>query len=151
MLNEIVLLIFLTFLPTMELRLSIPYGLFVMKLPPLLVIPVVIISNFILGIIVFFLLEKLTDFFLKYIWFSKIYNKLVKRTQRKIKKYVEKYGILGLGIFIGIPIVGSGSWTGALGAHILGIKYKHFIIANLIGVLIAGAIVSLLSLGILSI
>ena len=149
MLNDILLLVFLTFLPTMELRLSIPYGLFIMKLPPMIVIPVAIISNFIIGVIVFFLLKKLTNFFLKYKWFNKIYNKLVERTQRKIEKPVRKYGIFGVAIFIGIPLVGTGSWTGALGSYILGLGYRDFIIANLIGVLIAGTIVSLLSLGIL--
>ena len=71
-------------------------------------------------------------------------------TQRKIKPLVDKYGLFGVSLFIAIPLPGSGSYTGAVAAYILGIGYKKFILANLIGVIIAGTIVTLTSLGILN-
>jgi uncharacterized membrane protein len=143
MIDKIVLIIILTFLPTLELRFSIPYGIYFLNIPPSLVIPLSIISNIVLGMLVYLLLDRLTIFFLRYSWFKKIYYKIVKRTQKKVEKYVNKYGVLGLAIFISIPLPGSGSWTGALGAHILGMRFKKFVIANLIGVIIAGILVSL--------
>jgi len=62
------------------------------------------------------------------------------------KKPIDKYGEMGIAIFIGIPLPGTGSYTGALGAYLMGIGYKKFIIANVIGVLIAGTIVTLVVL-----
>ena len=82
----------------------------------------------------------------KFKWFEKIYKKIITRPQRRIKKYVDKYGELGVGLFIAIPLPGSGVYTGALGAYALGLKFKKFIIADLIGVIIAGIIVTILSL-----
>jgi len=64
----------------------------------------------------------------------------------KIHKYVDKYGLLGVSIFIGIPLPGSGVYSGALGAYLLGINFKKFLIASIIGVLIAGILVTIISL-----
>ncbi|GAH86941.1 unnamed protein product, partial [marine sediment metagenome] len=65
---------------------------------------------------------------------------------RKIEPYVRKYGTFGVSLFIGLPLPGSGSYTGALGAYLLGLGYKKFVIANIIGVVIAGIIVTILTL-----
>lgn len=151
MLDKILILVLLTFIPALELRLSIPYGIYFLGIPASVVIPVCIISNIILGIVIYFLLEKIVNFFLRFNWFSKTYFATIERARKKIKKYVDRYGILGVALFIGIPLPGSGSYTGALGSYILGIKFRHFIIANLIGVIIAGTLVSLATLGTISI
>ncbi|MCK4634769.1 MAG: small multi-drug export protein [Candidatus Aenigmarchaeota archaeon] len=151
MIDKILLIIALTFLPTLELRASIPYGVYILELPILQVFLISILSNILVGIIVFLLLIKLTNYFLKYQFFSRIYNKIVLRVQRKTKKHIDKYGLLGLVLFIAIPLPGSGSWTGALAAYVFGIKFKSFILANIIGVIIAGILVSLAVLGTLSI
>jgi uncharacterized membrane protein len=50
-------------------------------------------------------------------------------------------------LFIGIPLPGTGSYSGALGAYLLGLGYRKFIIANVIGVLMAGTIVTAVVLG----
>ncbi|KYK26259.1 hypothetical protein AYK26_05625 [Euryarchaeota archaeon SM23-78] len=64
--------------------------------------------------------------------------------QKKSKKYVEKYGELGLAIFIGIPLPGSGVWSGALAANIFGLKFRKYLVASIIGVLIAGIMVTII-------
>ena len=55
-----------------------------------------------------------------------------------------------LAIFIGIPLPGSGVWTGALAAYLLGVRFRDFAIACVIGVLIAAAIVTAVTLGLLN-
>ena len=75
---------------------------------------------------------------------AKVYDIYVQRTQRSIKGYVERYGELGVAVFIGIPLPGSGVYSGALGAYLIGLKFKKFILASVIGVLIAGIIVTAL-------
>jgi uncharacterized membrane protein len=140
-------MILITMLPFLELRASIPYGINFLKLAWPTVFIVCVISNIILGIIIYFMLDKFVHFFLRFRVFEIPYKKIVLRTQKKIHPYVEKYGEIGVALFIGVPLPGSGVYTGALGAYILGLKFKKFIIADIIGVLIAGTIVTIISTG----
>jgi uncharacterized membrane protein len=146
MFREILELIFVTFLPFLELRASIPYGIIKLQMNWFTVFIICVITNIILGIIIFFLLDKLVHIVIKIKPIGKLYYKIVERTQKKIHKYVEKYGEIGVAIFIGIPLPGSGVYTGALGAYLLGLGYKKFIIACVLGVLIAGTAVTLITL-----
>ena len=144
--NELLTLILITLLPFIELRASIPYGILGTNLHWFIIFFVCVVINIILGIVIYFLLDKLLHLVLKIKVLDKIYQKAVVRTQKRIHKYVEKWGWIGLAIFIGIPLPGSGVYSGALAAYLLGLSYRKFIIANIIGVLIAGIIVTIVSL-----
>jgi len=71
------------------------------------------------------------------------WEKKVEKTRQKIHNGVEKYGEYFLIIFIGIPLPGSGVYSGALGAYLLGMSFRKFLIANIFGVIIAGTAVTL--------
>ena len=158
MLYKILILILVTLIPTLELRASIPLGIiggevmifnttlqgFGFNWP--LVFLVCVLTNIILGPLVFIILNKFIHYFLRFNLFAKYYHKKVEKTQKKIEPYVEKYGLFGIALFIGIPLPGSGSYTGALGAYLLGLDLKKFILANTIGVIIAGIIVTVATL-----
>ncbi|MDO5563954.1 MAG: small multi-drug export protein [Eubacteriales bacterium] len=73
---------------------------------------------------------------------------LKKKVDNK-KDIIEKYGFWGLILFVSIPLPGTGAWTGALIASLLHMEIKRTFIAIVIGVLIASAIVSLISYGLL--
>lgn len=156
MISKILILILVTFIPFLELRASIPLGILTNQvkffgfqgfgLPWTLVFLVCVLTNIVLGPLVYLFLDKCVHYLLKFKLFRKPYNKIVGRTQRRIEPYVKKYGLLGIALFIGIPLPGSGSYTGALGAYLLGVGYKKFIIANIIGVLIAGISITLITL-----
>jgi len=143
--NEILKIIILTLLPFLELRASIPYGVFNTGLSLWVIFTVAVVTNIILAKIIFLFLHKLMHLFLRIGWINKVYNKLVLRTQKKVHPYVEKYGVIGLALFIGIPLPGSGVYSGALGAYFLGFSYKDFFKAAVIGVLIAGIVVLIAS------
>ena len=155
---KILALVLVTFIPLLELRASIPLGIlsggtkvFGLTLQGfglnfILVFIVCVISNIILGILVYFFLDKFVKHLMGFGLFAKYYNRKLKKTQRKIEPYVRKYGTFGVSLFIGLPLPGSGSYTGALGAYLLGLGYKKFVIANIIGVVIAGIIVTILTL-----
>lgn len=146
MINEILQIIFITFLPFLELRASIPFGILQLEMGWLNVFLIAVITNAILGIVVYFFLDKVIHLFLRIKSIEKCYAKFVERTQRKIKPYVEKYGEYGIALFIAIPLPGSGSYTGALAAYLMGLGYKKFIIANIIGVVLAGISVTIITL-----
>ena len=144
--NDILIIILLTLLPALELRASIPYGILVSQMHWLTVFLICVIVNAILGPVIYVLLDKFIHVFLRVKRFERMWDRTVERTQRKIHKYVEKYGVWGLSIFIGIPLPGSGSYTGAIAAYLLGFRLRRFILANIIGVLIAGTIVTIVVL-----
>ncbi len=143
--SQILTLIALTLLPFLELRASIPYGVFQTDLSILSIFLICTLTNIILAPIIWLFLDKVIHIFLRIKLLDKCYQKTVEKAQRKVHKYVEKYGILGLAIFIGIPLPGSGVYSGALGAYLLGFKFKDFFKAAIIGVLIAAVLVTLIS------
>lgn len=143
MLRDILILAGLTLIPGLELRASIPYGILGTELSLFLVIAICLIVNALLGPVVFVILRLFVNQIRKIDTLDRLYNKAIARAQRKIHKYVEKYGVWGLSLFIGIPLPGSGSYTGALGAYVLGMDLKKFALANLVGVLIAATAVTL--------
>ena len=79
---------------------------------------------------------------------EQILTKLEARSLRKADG-VKKYRLLGLLLFVGIPLPGTGAWTGALIADLLDIRIKHSLPVITAGVLIAGVIISILSYGLL--
>ena len=84
---------------------------------------------------------------------NKKINGVAKWLDKKVEKHkgqIEKYGYLGLVLFVGIPLPGTGAWTGCLIASVLEMDKKKSLIAALVGVFIASIIMMLLSFGILS-
>lgn len=144
-LNPILLIILWTLVPALELRASIPIGIIGYNIAWPIVFLVAVAANIILAPIVYFFLDKVVHIFLRIKWINKIYSKHIERTQKRIRPYVEKYGHYGLALFIGVPLPGSGVYTGMFAAYLLGIGYKKSFLAAIIGVLIAGIIVTLIS------
>lgn len=135
-------IVLLTFAPALELRASIPYGILVAKEPWFAVVPVAVVANILLGPVVFFLLAKFVELVLRWSFFRRLWERMVLRTQKKIHPMVEKYGIIGLGLFIGVPLPGSGVYSGSVGGYLLGFTRREFYIATVVGVLIAAAAVT---------
>jgi uncharacterized membrane protein len=144
--KAILILIFITLIPTLELRASIPYGILRQDMHWWAVALVCVATNIVLGPLVYLFLDKIMAMLLRFQWLNRIYGLTVARTQRRIQKSVDRYGEMGVALFIGIPLPGTGSYSGALGAYLLGLGYRRFIVANIIGVLMAGTIVTVVVL-----
>lgn len=93
-------------------------------------------------------LRLVLDLFEKWNVTKKIVIWLEKKVEEK-REQIDKYGYLGLIIFVGVPLPGTGAWTGALIAIMLGMDRKKSFICILLGVLMAAVIMSILSYGIL--
>ena len=79
------------------------------------------------------------------------FNRLAAWLDRKIEKHkgtIERYSYWGVMIFVGLPIPGTGAWTGTLIASVLGLEPKRSFLAAFGGVLMATAIMTLLSGGV---
>lgn len=90
---------------------------------------------------------------LKWMRNSKRFNKVALWLDKKVEKHksqIEKFGYFGLVLFVGIPLPGTGAWTGCLIASVLEMDKKKSFLAALLGVFIASIIMMILSFGILS-
>ena len=98
--------------------------------------------------VVLLFLKKILDLLEKWHVTKKIVDWLMKKVDNKREK-IDKYGYMGLILFVGIPLPGTGAWTGSLLAVVLGLNRKKSFICIIIGILLAAIIMSILSYGIL--
>ena len=142
---------FCSLLPIIELRGAIPLGAG-FGLPFWQTYLISVIGNILpVPFILLFIKGILT-------WMSKCrvkaFNKVAGWLFRKAEKNrgkVEKYASLGLVLFVAIPLPGTGAWTGSLVAAIMDMKFWRAFLSALIGVLVAGVIMTLISYGVAAI
>lgn len=133
-------------LPIIELRGAIPIGISLGLTP----IHATIISFFGSMIPVPFILFAIRPIF-NYLRKTKLFNKLICRiTDQSMRSSgkIQKYGVLGLFIFIAIPLPGTGVWSGSLAASLLDIRFKWAFPTIFIGNFIAAIFIMILSHGI---
>jgi uncharacterized membrane protein len=165
-LKETLILILITAIPALELRLAIPVGILTTTLhlpffgdisgfglPWWYVFAVVVLANIAVGIIGYFALDLIVHRLLlpHWPWFNRFYHRQVERVQKKIHSSVERFGWLGLALFIGVPLPGTGVYSGAVAGYALGMEKKHYILATVLGVVIAAVLVTILTLGLKSV
>ncbi len=131
--------------PISELRGAIPVAITGFHFPWYYAFLLAIIGNIIPVPLLLLLFNTLSRVLSKKGIFERMFHRLLKHTRRR-GKIVERYGRIGLMLFVAIPLPGTGAWTGSLAAVIFGIKFKHAFLSIFIGILIAGSIVTSLSL-----
>ena len=125
--------------PFGELRLGIPIAM-ASGANPWLAYLVCVAANIIIVPIVYFFLEFVHHRLLHVKTYQSLFDKLMEKTRKKVKPSLDKYGMLGLAVFVAVPIPGTGAYAGTLGAWFFGMnKWKAFL-SIAIGVIIAGAI-----------
>ena len=84
----------------------------------------------------------------------KFFNRIAAWLFRKAEKNrakVERYAFWGLALFVGVPLPGTGAWTGSLVAALIDLKFWKALLSALIGVLAAGIVMTLISYGVAAI
>ncbi|MGN0525929.1 MAG: COG2426 family protein [Acutalibacteraceae bacterium] len=92
-------------------------------------------------------IRKILNWMRKFKIFSKLVDKLEKRSEKK-QETIIKYKEWGLLFFVGIPLPGTGGWTGSLVAALMDLRMKKCLPIIALGVFIAGLIMSLITYGI---
>lgn len=139
--------IFLATLPVTELRFSIPFAV-AMGMPPLEAYAFSVIGNILPAIPLVLLLEPVYGLLIKIPAARRPLEKILERTRKKGDS-IEKYGVLGLAIFVAIPAPGTGVWTGTLLAFLLGITKRYAFLALAAGAAAAGVLVTLATVGVI--
>ena len=141
-------LMFISAMPIVELRGGIPAGV-LMDLPLLTTYALAVIGNMIPVPFIILLWKKALAFFQKTFpksFFTRLLEKIQFKADEK-KEKVLQYEKWGLFIFVAVPLPGTGAWTGALIAATLRMRLRDAIWPILAGVLMAGAIMTVVSYG----
>jgi uncharacterized membrane protein len=128
-------------LPISELRGAIPIAIGVYHFPWYYAYIFSIIGNLLPVPFILLLLDKITPILSRVGFFDRLIQWYFKWTERRSKS-VERFGWLGLTLFVAIPLPITGAWTGSILAVVLGLKFKVAFSAIILGVIIAGIIVT---------
>ena len=145
------LIVFLiSMVPLIELRGAIPYAVG-MGLPLVPSIIVSVVGNMLLVPFIFLFARRVLEWGKDKRYIGRFFTWCLEKGEKGGRKLEEKTGgglYVALLLFVGIPVPGTGAWTGTLAASILNMDFKKSVLCVLAGVLLAGAIMLLLSLGV---
>jgi len=144
--RDVLLVVLATVTPVSELRGAIPLGIG-LGLDPVLTFAVAVATNALL-----FLPTRLAlEFF-----YSSVLRRLPRfdhyllGVRRRGQPVVEKYGLLGLALFVAVPLPLTGAYTGTILSWLLAMEWMRSFIAVVLGVLVAGIIVMLATMGVVN-
>lgn len=138
---------FISMLPIVELRGGLPAGM-AMGLSFWETYPVAVLGNILPVPILILFSKQVVSFLAKHKVCGDFFGKLIRKADEK-GKTLGKYELLGLFLFVAIPLPGTGAWTGSLIAAVLRMKVLPAFGVILGGVLAAGVIMGILSFGVL--
>jgi uncharacterized membrane protein len=135
---------FLSLLPISELRGAIPFAITQgMSIPVAYMYCVAL--NALVGPLLYLFLFSVHKLLSLWGWYKRTFDRLIQRARDKIHAKVEKFGYWGVMLFVAVPLPITGAYTGTLGAWVLGLDAKRTFLAVLAGVIISGAVVTLIS------
>ena len=151
MLQSYILVFLISMVPLIELRGAIPYSQ-VMGLPLLESYIIAIIGNMLPVPIIYLFARKVLEWGADKPVIGEFFTWCLEKGKHGGEKLQAKAGkglFVALLLFVGIPLPGTGAWTGTLAASLLDIDFKSSILAVMGGVLLAGVIMGLASVGVL--
>ena len=152
MLPKYLLVFLISMVPLVELRGAIPVALG-MGLPTVPAYIICVIGNMVPMPIIYFFARKFLVWGLDKKYISGICHFFHDKRQKAGQKLVAKTGrgglFIALMLFVGIPLPGTGAWTGTLGASFLNMGFKSAVLSVCLGVILAGVIMAVASTGIL--
>ena len=154
MLKKYLLIFLVSMVPLIELRGAVPIGLSPLLGDPLPIIPlyiVCILGNMLPVPIIFFFARKVLVWGSNKKFIGKFFRFCLEKGEKGGKKLQAKAGrglYFALFLFVGIPLPGTGAWTGTLAASLLDMDFKKSSIAVMAGVVLAGIIMELASAGV---
>lgn len=143
-----VIVFIISMIPILELRGALLVAGPLLGVPLTKAIPLSIIGNIIPVPFILLLITPVFNFMKGTKKLKPLVDKLEAKAMSKSDK-IERYEFWGLVLFVGIPLPGTGAWTGSLIAALLGIKFKKAFPAVVIGILMATVIMTFISYGLL--
>ncbi|MBR6349028.1 MAG: small multi-drug export protein [Lachnospiraceae bacterium] len=142
-LNPNIVIFIISLLPILELRGGL-IAASLLNVPYVRALIICMIGNIIPIPFILLFIKKIFAWLKRFKTAGRFVTWLENKTLKK-RKQIDKYGFWGLILFVGIPLPGTGGWTGALLASLLGIPIKKSLIAIAIGICLAAAIMSIIT------
>jgi len=143
--NDLLLVIVASASPISELRGGIPLGIG-LGFEPAFTYAVAVTTN----ILVYFPARLvLTGLYSKVLRHVPLFDRYLLRVRTTGKPRVDKYGLLGLALFVAVPLPITGAYTGTVLSWLLAMDWKRSFVGVAIGVMVAGCIVMALTLGVI--
>ena len=153
---KILVVLLVSMIPVIEIRGAIPLALGMdLGLPEWLVLIITFLGNIVPIPFIYFFARRFLEWGAERKWepikkFCSFCLKKGTKAGEKLIKNAGSYGTyLAVFLFVAIPIPGTGAWTGTLAASILNLDFKKTTIAIVPGVLVAGIITLLISMGVI--
>lgn len=151
MLQKYLILFFISMVPLIELRLAVPMAVG-MDLPYIPALIVCVLGNMLPVPIIYFFARKVLIWGSNKAAIGKICRFFLTKGERAGQKLMAKTGRFGLFmallLFVGVPIPGTGAWTGTLAASFLNMGIKSTALSVSLGVILSGTIMALGSMGV---
>ena len=132
-------------LPVTELRFTIPLAINVFHLQWYYAFLLAVVGNLVPVPLILLFLNGTVRLLSRIGFFEKTLQWLFRRTRRR-GSIIEKYERIGLILFVAIPLPVTGAWTGSLAAVLFELKFKHAFLSIFAGIVIAGIIVTCVTL-----
>ncbi|MBU1048480.1 small multi-drug export protein [Candidatus Bipolaricaulota bacterium] len=144
---NVLLTIAISATPFVELRGGIPFALS-QGLSPAAAFALALLGNLAVVPVLLWGLEWIERLFMRWRFTRRILESVFARSRRK-GRWIEQWGVVGLLLLVAIPLPGTGAWTGALAARLIGLPNKKSLPWIALGVVIAGVFVLFASLGVI--
>jgi uncharacterized membrane protein len=153
---KLIYALILTIMPVTELRVGLPIAItyaIEKNISVFLIFSIVVLLNILVIFFIFYFLDNIHKIFMNIKIYRKIFDKFLEKFRKKVDKFERKYesfGFLALVLFVAIPLPATGAWTGCLTSWLLGLDRKKSILAISLGVIIAGVLILLGTLGVIN-
>lgn len=151
MIKKYLIMFFISMVPLIELRGAIPYAA-VLHVPVLQAFIVSIIGNMLPVPVIFWFARKVLMWGKDKKYIGPFFTWCIQKGEKGGQKLLEKTGggvYIALLLFVGIPLPGTGAWTGTLAASFLDLDWKKSVLAVMGGVILAAIIMGIVSYGLL--
>ncbi len=148
-LGQYLYVFFISMVPVVELRGAIPIGIMAQGLDPVLTCCISVVGNFLPVPFIMLFIRRILAWMKTTRHLGGIALWLEERAEKN-KGKVMQYATFGLFLFVAVPLPGTGAWTGALVAALMDMRMRYALPSIFCGVLAAGIIMTLASLGLVS-
>ncbi|MCI5482689.1 MAG: small multi-drug export protein [Bacteroidales bacterium] len=150
MIKKYLIVFLIAMVPIIELRGAIPYAV-AFGLPTVPSVITALLGNMLPVPFIYFFARKILEWGKDKKYIGRFCSWCLEKGEKAGQKLLSKAGrgtFIALMLFVGIPLPGTGAWTGTLAASLLNIGFKKSIIAVICGLLLAGAIMLAASFGV---
>lgn len=149
--KKYIIVLLISMVPLIEVRGAIPYAV-AMGIPTFQACLIAVLGNMLPVPVIFFFARKVLEWGKDRKYIGSFFTFCLQKGEKGGNKLKEKAGrglYFALFLFVGIPVPGTGAWTGTLAASILNLDFKKSVLAVIAGVLLAGSIMLAASFGVL--